>query len=163
MEKDKNIKPGTQRPPLGIGGIASFFGIGYMKGGGSIAAAVCALFWFYLQPNGIAATWQILVNIIVLGLGIWSGNLVEKYWGKDSYKVVIDEVSGMAITLLFVPIKWQYILIGFVLFRFFDILKPLYIRKMEKLPGGWGVMADDVLAGIYARIILQIVVSCWIV
>ena len=134
-----------------------------MKGGGSVAAAVCALLWFYLQPNGINITGQLLVNIIILFLGVWSGNVVEKYWGKDSYRVVLDDVSGMAITLLLVPIKWQYILIGFLLFRFFDILKPLYIRKMEKLPGGWGVMADDVLSGIYARIILQIVVSCWII
>ncbi|MDR0792020.1 MAG: phosphatidylglycerophosphatase A [Chitinophagaceae bacterium] len=144
--------------------VASFFGIGYIrKGGGSVAAAACALLCFFLQPQGVNVAGQIIFNIVILFLGVWSGNAVEKDWGKDSYKVVIDEVSGMAVTLLFVPVKWQYVLIGFVLFRFFDILKPLYIKTMEKLPGGWGVMADDVLSGIYARILLQIIVSCWIV
>lgn len=86
-----------------------------------------------------------------------SADRVEEIWGKDHNRVVIDEVAGMCITLLFVPLKWQYTLIGLVLFRFFDILKPFGIRKLEKLPGGWGVMADDVLAGIYANIILQLV------
>jgi len=91
-------------------------------------------------------------------IGIMSADRVEEIWGKDHNRVVIDEVAGMCITLLFVPLKWQYTLIGLVLFRFFDILKPFYIRKLEELPGGWGVMADDILAGIYANIILQLVV-----
>ena len=165
MNNDRKSTFERAIPPAGGWGvIASFFCIGYIrKGGGSVAAAVCALLWFYLQPNGIEVTWQILMNIAVLFLGVWSGNVVEKNWGKDSYRVVIDEVSGMAVTLLLVPVKWQYILIGFILFRFFDIVKPLCIRQMEKLPGGWGVMGDDVLAGVYARVALQIVVSCWIV
>lgn len=90
-------------------------------------------------------------------IGIMSADRVEEIWGKDHNRVVIDEVAGMCITLLFVPLKWQYTLIGLVLFRFFDILKPFGIRKLEELPGGWGVMADDVLAGIYANIILQLV------
>ena len=87
-----------------------------------------------------------------------SADRVEEIWGKDHNRVVFDEVAGMCITLLFVPLKWEYTLIGLILFRFFDILKPLYIRKLEELPGGWGVMADDVLAGIYANVILQLVV-----
>ena len=77
---------------------------------------------------------------------------------KDSYRVVIDEVAGMGITLFAIPDTWQYVGIGLVLFRFFDIAKPLFIRKMEKLRGGWGVMLDDVLAGVYANLLLQIVV-----
>ncbi|SDG58272.1 phosphatidylglycerophosphatase A [Pedobacter terrae] len=91
-------------------------------------------------------------------IGVMSADRVEEIWGKDHNRVVIDEVAGMCITLLFVPLKWQYTLIGLVLFRFFDILKPFGIRKLEELPGGWGVMADDVLAGIYANVILQLVV-----
>lgn len=86
-----------------------------------------------------------------------SAGRVEEIWGKDHNRVVIDEVAGMCITLLFVPLKWQYTLIGLIFFRFFDILKPLGIRKLEELPGGWGVMADDILAGIYANVILQLV------
>ena len=64
----------------------------------------------------------------------------------------------MCITLLCVPVRWEYIVAGLILFRFFDILKPLYIRRMEDLPGGLGVMADDVLAGVYANVILQLVI-----
>jgi len=87
-----------------------------------------------------------------------SADRVEEIWGKDHNRVVIDEVAGMCITLLLIPLKWQYTLIGLILFRFFDILKPFGIRKLEELPGGWGVMADDVLAGIYANVLLQLVV-----
>jgi phosphatidylglycerophosphatase A len=76
--------------------------------------------------------------------------------GKDSYRVVIDEVAGMWVSLLFVPITTPTLVAGLVLFRFFDITKPLYIRRMEKLPGGVGVMMDDVLAGVYTNILLQI-------
>jgi phosphatidylglycerophosphatase A len=59
---------------------------------------------------------------------------------------------------LFVPAQVKYIIAAFILFRFFDIVKPLFIRRLEKLPGGWGVMADDLLAGIYTNIILQCIV-----
>jgi phosphatidylglycerophosphatase A len=83
----------------------------------------------------------------VLALGVRSAGKWKPEWGKDSYRVVIDEVAGMCLTLLFVPVRWPYLLIGLLLFRFFDIAKPLYIRKMEHLNGGWGVMMDDVLAG----------------
>ena len=84
--------------------------------------------------------------------------MVDAVWGKDSSKVVIDEVAGMMITLIAMPVNWKYIAAGLVLFRFFDIVKPLFIRSMEKLPKGWGVMADDVLAGVYAHLVLMVVV-----
>ena len=90
--------------------------------------------------------------------GTWSANVVEKEWGKDSNKVVMDEWIGMSISLFLLPVNWGYMVAAFVLFRFFDIAKPLYIRKAESLPSGWGVMADDILAGIYSNIVLQIAV-----
>ena len=71
--------------------------------------------------------------------------------------VVIDEVAGMCISLLFLPVTIKYVIAALILFRFFDIAKPLFIRKSEALPAGWGVMADDLLAGIFANLILQIV------
>ena len=83
---------------------------------------------------------------------------MEDKWGKDSPRIVIDEVAGMCLSLLFVPVRWQYLAIGLLLFRFFDIAKPLYIRKMENLKGGWGVMMDDMLAGLYSNLVLQIIV-----
>lgn len=140
--------------------IASIFGIGYIrKGGGTVAAAFAVLVWWLLfRHQETQYPLQVLVTVLVTALGIWAGNKVEKDWGKDSYRVVIDEVAGMFISVLFVPPDWKWLLIGLVLFRFFDIAKPLYIRRMEAFKGGWGVMLDDVLAGIYANIILQAII-----
>jgi phosphatidylglycerophosphatase A len=135
--------------------ITSCFGIGYIKGGGTIAAIVTCLTWWMLQPEGIFNTRMIAVTVAVIIIGVWSSAVVEKDWGKDSSRVVIDEVAGMCISLLFVPITVQWIVTALVLFRFFDIVKPMYIRRAETLPGGWGVMTDDILAGVYSNIVLQ--------
>jgi phosphatidylglycerophosphatase A len=79
----------------------------------------------------------------------------------DPQEVVIDEVLGMAVTLAFLPLSLQTIGIGFLLFRFFDIVKPFPARRSEKLPGGWGIVMDDVVAGIYANVGERIVLSFW--
>jgi phosphatidylglycerophosphatase A len=125
-----------------------------------------------------------LVAFVVVGLiGVWSSSSVATYAGlKDPQHVVIDEVSGMQLTLILaiVPfglptrllpadeasvfalysalslLNWKYLLLGFILFRVFDIWKPWPIRRLEKLPGGWGIMADDWMAGIYAAILLRV-------
>jgi phosphatidylglycerophosphatase A len=139
--------------------IATVFGIGYVeKGGGTIAAVVCCMIWLLIPAGDFTNSWQVLLTIAISVLGVWSGNVVEAMWGKDSNKIVIDEVAGMMVTLLFIPVQFKFVLAGLILFRFFDIAKPLFIKKMELLPEGWGVMADDVLAGLYANITLQIIV-----
>lgn len=131
------------------------FGIGYIRGGGTVAAIFWVLCWYAMSIwFPIDQTLQFLLTSIITLTGIWSAGKVETIWGKDSSKVVIDEVAGMAISLLFLPITWPVLLTALVLFRFFDIVKPLYIRKMEQLPRGWGVMADDILAGVYTNIIM---------
>jgi phosphatidylglycerophosphatase A len=137
---------------------ASILGIGYIKGGGTIAAAVTCLIIYLAQEQGLLTHFWMLpiATILVTLVGIYVGNQVEADWGKDSSRVVIDEVAGLMFTLLFVPLTNTNLIIGLVLFRFFDILKPLGIRKMEKLPAGTGVMMDDVLAGIYGNIVLQL-------
>lgn len=138
--------------------VATVCGIGYIgKGAGTIAAvAYCII--HLLMPAGIYTGYrQVLLTLLISSAGVWSGNVVDKFWGKDSNKVVIDEFAGVMITLMFIPVTIGYVLTGLILFRFFDILKPLFIRKMELLPRGWGVMADDVLAGIYAHIILKVI------
>jgi phosphatidylglycerophosphatase A len=136
--------------------LTSFFGIGLIsKGGGTVAAIATVLIWVVAiaQPFSVTA---IVSTIMVTIYGVWGASKVEAEWGKDSSRVVIDEVSGMMITLLFIPITMFNLMIGLLLFRFFDIVKPLFIKRLEILPKGWGVMADDVLAGIYSNIILQI-------
>ncbi len=137
--------------------IAGCLGIGYLKGGGSIAAAITCIAWVLLQRETGSSGMMILVTVIIIAMGTWCAEKVESAWGKDSNKVVIDEVAGMCVSLLFVPITAEWVTVSFLLFRFFDILKPLYIRKTEKLPGGMGVMADDVLSGIYANLLVQLV------
>lgn len=140
--------------------IATSLGIGYIgKGGGTVAAAVAALVWYLvLAGSNPANFWPLLITVAITLLGIWSGTKVEPYWGKDDKKVVIDEVAGMMVSVLFVPVTPAYILAGLVLFRFFDIVKPLYIRRTEALPGGIGVMMDDIVAGIYSNLLLQLVI-----
>lgn len=141
--------------------IATGLGIGYIgKGAGTAAAFATALLWYLLLSDSINSSFAIplFITFVIIALGIWSANQVEALWGKDHNRVVIDEVAGMCISLLFIPVSVKYIVIGFLLFRFFDIAKPLFIRKMESLNGGWGVMADDVLAGIYSNLILQLLV-----
>mgnify|MGYP002713119656 CR=1 FL=1 len=131
---------------------------------GTVGAIVgCAALWLFEKYNIISTTTTplLFVGLIVVTtiMGIIATNKLEPIWGKDPQKVVIDEVIGMWITMLFIPLTWLNILIGFVLFRFFDIAKPLGVRKMENLGGGLGVMADDMLAGIYSNIILLIILQ----
>ncbi|MBA2746443.1 MAG: phosphatidylglycerophosphatase A [Flavisolibacter sp.] len=140
--------------------ISTFLGIGYIrKGGGTVAALVFCVAWWLLAPErGFPPVFYLLFAILIFFIGLWSSTIVETLWGKDSNKVVIDEVLGMLVSLFMMPVKWPYLLIAFILFRFFDILKPLFIRSAEDLPAGWGVMTDDLLAGIYANIIMQLII-----
>lgn len=135
--------------------IATVCGIGYIKKGAGTAASVAFCFTWYFIP-ALPLWVKLLGLVIILYLGVWSSNKMEKIWGKDSNKVVIDEVAGMMLVLIFIPAKLIFILTALVLFRFFDIVKPFGIKKAELLPGGWGVMADDVVAGIYSLIIIKI-------
>lgn len=141
--------------------IATGLGIGYIeKGAGTAAALATCFFWYLFQSGSVNGSFVIplFITIVIVAMGIWSADRVEVLWGKDHNRVVIDEVAGMCITLLFLPVSIKYMVMGFVLFRFFDIAKPLFIRKLESLKGGWGVMADDILAGIYSNLVMQIIV-----
>ena len=131
-------------------------GIGYIgKGAGTVAAVATCFCWYFAWAGGYNPLLSLIVTIAITLLGIWSSTVVSEIWGKDPSRVVIDEAAGMCITLLFLPVNLRYLAAGLVLFRFFDIVKPFFIRRMEKLPGGWGIMLDDVLAGIYGNIVLQ--------
>lgn len=140
--------------------ISTCLGIGYIqKGAGTVAALAGCIAWYFIQVRGVNGWVNVAAIIVLLAIGIWSANVVEKAWGHDSNRIVIDELLGMCISLFLIPLQWKYIAAAFILFRFFDIAKPLYIRKAEALPGGWGVMADDVLAGIYSNLLLMVVVK----
>lgn len=144
--------------------IASIFGIGFLKGGGTYAAIVtCGFIYLLWQNPALQNPWYLFViTVVITLLGIYVSNKVEPDWGEDSSRVVIDEVAGMLITMVFIPANIYFLLAGLVLFRFFDILKPLGIRKMEDLGGGAGVMMDDILAGVYSNILLWIGHVLWL-
>ncbi len=138
--------------------ISTSLGIGYIgKGAGSVAAAVCCLAWYFIQIRGVNTPATFAVITLLFFAGVWAASVVEREWGKDPNRVVIDEVQGMCVSLFMLPVTWKYVLLAFILFRFFDITKPLFIRKAEALPSGWGVMMDDLLAGICSNVILQLV------
>ncbi len=102
-------------------------------------------------------TWQLIILIVTLLIGIWVSGVVEKAFGqKDCVHIVIDEFVGYLCSIIFLPLTPTFMIAAFFLFRFFDILKPPPIRMIEKLGGGAGVMFDDVAAGIITNILLQI-------
>jgi len=102
-------------------------------------------------------TWflRLLIVIALSALSIYIAEQAEKiYQKKDDQRIVIDEIIGFQITMLPVAITVLHLCVGFVLFRIFDILKPFPINNLQRLPGGWGVVIDDIAAGIYAGVIL---------
>jgi phosphatidylglycerophosphatase A len=101
------------------------------------------------------------VNLLLIGVtvavGIPAATLEARGCGKkDPSHVVIDEVAGQLVTLIACPIRWQALLAAFILFRVFDILKPPPIRSLERLPEGTGIVVDDLGAGVYALLVLQV-------
>ena len=109
----------------------------------------------------IESRWQFAVALglalAVTAVGIRPSSVVARESGiKDPGFVVIDEVAGQLIALIGVPLHWKYLVAGFILFRVFDIIKPFPLRRLESLPEGTGIMMDDVGAGLYALLLLQI-------
>ena len=159
--------------------IATAFGLGYLpKAPGTFGSlggvALTALFWFRFLPSKSfdiyvhdvyfvvppPGAMAILFVLLISGMGVVVATRAARYLGKkDPQVVVIDEVSGQLITYLGIGsamANWKYLLLGFILFRVFDIWKPFPARQAESLPGGLGIMADDWIAGIYAALGLWI-------
>ncbi len=98
----------------------------------------------------------IAVLVVVAG-GVWSANKAEVYYKrKDPGQVVIDEVAGMLLTMLWIDASMAWMAVGFLLFRCFDVVKPFPVNKIEQVSGGWGVIGDDLAAGLYANCTLRI-------
>jgi phosphatidylglycerophosphatase A len=111
-------------------------------------SAVVALAGYFIP---VPALWVALLLILACtALAVWSAGTAELSLGHDAKPIVIDEVVGQSLALLFVPHSPLAFFAAFVLFRVFDVLKPLGAREIQRLPGGWGVVADDVIAGLTA-------------
>jgi phosphatidylglycerophosphatase A len=141
--------------------IATFFGAGRMRPGpGTWGSAAAVLLWAaiahqlspsFRMPAVIAfATCATLIGIPA------ATRVARDTGGKDPQFVVIDEVAGQLIALIAVPLTWKSFLAGFILFRAFDIVKPPPVRQLEALPEGYGIVLDDVMAGIYAFAVVHL-------
>jgi phosphatidylglycerophosphatase A len=113
---------------------------------------------YYFLSNIPSPLYEITL-VGFLFLSVWvSGNAEIFFRKRDDQRIVIDEIIGFLITMLWVPKFIRFVIIGFFLFRFFDILKPFPIRRLEKVfKGGFGVVLDDVVAGVYANIVLRLI------
>lgn len=153
--------PQPKSPPrtrtLWAWAIATFFGAGLGKPGPGTYGSVAAMLLWALAGIGLHASPQLLLILLLAGiffsiaLGVPAATIAARESGRhDPGFVVIDEVAGQWITLLFSPADWRHGLIALVLFRLFDITKPFPVRRLERLPEGWGIVFDDVAAGLYA-------------
>jgi phosphatidylglycerophosphatase A len=134
----------------------TFFFAGYFPiAPGTFASLITlAIIWFFIPPF-----FYILlpVGIGLFFLSVWLATRGEEFFGKDGSPIVIDEVAGMVISLIFVSKDIRSFAGAFLLFRLFDIIKPPPARSVERLKGGWGVTLDDVIAGIYANLSLHLI------
>lgn len=135
--------------------IATLGFIGYLPVAPGTFGTLAALLFFALLKPTIPV--HVLLIILVTALGIIASSRAEKILNeKDSSHIVIDEFAGYALALLFLPHTLFYLVLSFLLFRLFDILKPLPLRWIERtFPGGYGVMADDLVAGVYTNIVMH--------
>ena len=129
--------------------------------GSAAGLIVYLLVWWTRSPSV-----EIGLIVVTFAVGTWAATHAERYFGGiDPGPVVIDEVLGMLITLAFIPVGWSGAVVGFVLFRVFDVIKPYPANRLEKFHGGFGIMADDAMAGIYANLalrLLMILLPAWI-
>lgn len=148
--------------------IATSFGAGFLPvAPGTWGAIFGIVIWLplYIFCPGLPAWIATAVLVVFFTVaGTWASSVSEKYWGKDPVAACVDETVGQLISLL--PLcggpheaPWWMIIVSLALFRFFDIFKPLGIRSMERLPGGFGMMADDILAAIYSVCIIVAILS----
>ncbi len=137
--------------------ITTFFGLGLLPiapGTWGSLGVLPVLWWM----KNLSPVYFLLVTCIIFLLGTWASHTQEKFThAHDDGSIVIDEVVGMLLTFFLISISWKTLVVGFFIFRLFDIWKPFPIRNIDqKIPGGLGVMLDDVLAGVYANVVMHL-------
>ena len=137
---------------------ATFFYLGKLPFAPGTWGSLGALLLWLLLPISFSIHLSVIVFLFVLG--VYSSNKMAKYLNDhDPSEVVIDEAVGMGISLFMLPHSFGLYLLAFVLFRIFDVLKPSFIYRVQDLPGGWGIMLDDVLAGLFTLAIVHGIAS----
>jgi len=163
----RGISPGGQSGhPSGVCNVNFFFlllatgfGSGFCPILPGTAGTIVAIPICYVLSSLPLVLYALIVAVSFF-LSVFVSEKAQKHWGKkDDRRIVIDEIMGFLITMLGVPATLRAVVSGFILFRFFDIVKPPPIRRLERVGGGYGVVLDDVMAGVYANLFLQLVLS----
>jgi len=148
--------------------VGSFFGIGHIKyAPGTFASIACALLWYSIPQEVFYNVFEnevyydsyiyLFIGLVLFTLfSVKISTICEERFGHDHKSIVIDEVVGYLFSVIFLPKTLMIAVYALILFRIFDIGKPMFIHRIQRLPKGWGVVCDDVLAGIYVNIIIQI-------
>jgi phosphatidylglycerophosphatase A len=158
----------TKAGPAGLGAphwatlVATCFGLGRLGPAPGTWGSLAAILLWPVLALGIPNEWQSAVlavlTVLSIAVGVPAASRVARACDcKDPPVVIIDEVAGQWTSLLFAPVSWKTLLLGFILFRGFDIWKPPPVRQLERLPEGWGIVADDVGAGLYALGVIEVV------
>ncbi|MEI7748683.1 MAG: phosphatidylglycerophosphatase A [Chlorobiaceae bacterium] len=131
------------------------FGIGYFPVAPGTVTSIVAVLCYYFIP--ILHQPLLLLSLVALCtvIGVWSGTLMEEEFGNDPSIVTIDELAGQWLALAFLPEGWLPALLSLAFFRYFDIAKPGPVDAVQRFPGGWGIMADDLLAGLFANLVVR--------
>ena len=123
---------------------------------GTVGALVGLVLFAAIRAVG-SQLFEVLVPIVLYPAGVWAASVAERHYGRtDPGYIVIDEVVGTLVTLLLIPVSWPGAWLGFFIFRLYDIVKPLGARQCERMHGGFGVMTDDIVAGVYGNITLRV-------
>ncbi len=137
------------KTPAGV--LSTFFGVGLVPVAPGTAASAVAALAYVVALHGLPRPAYVLLVAALLAAGVAASGAHAAALGRpDPGRIVIDEVCGQLVALAFLPGAWLTVAASFALFRFFDIIKPWPIRRLERLPGGWGIMADDLAAGLAA-------------
>jgi phosphatidylglycerophosphatase A len=137
--------------------LATGFGIGYSPIAPGTFGTLVAIPIFLFLAQIPFPLYEVTI-VAFFFFSVWISDRAQTHWGKrDHPRIVIDEIMGYLITMLWLPRTTLFIILGFFLFRFFDIVKPPPIRLVERVRGGYGVVLDDVLAGVYANVILYLI------
>lgn len=137
--------------------VATVFYAGYFPvASGTIGSLLGMLLYYFVRDNAILC---LVLGIVMFALGLLSSDSYEKRVKKnDPHEVVIDEFASVFIVYLFIPFSWDIFIVGFFIYRLFDITKPPPIKSLEKLPGGLGIMLDDIFAAVYTNLILRLLI-----
>ena len=158
---------GADAQPIGLPGrdwawaVSTLFGVGHLRPGpGTWGSAVTVLLWF-AAARAMPVQWRVaaavLWAVVATLIGIPAATREARRSGnKDPSHVVVDEMAGQMVTLIAAPLQWKTLLLGFILFRCFDILKPPPVRQLERLRDGFGIVVDDLGAGVYGLVVLQL-------